>query len=468
MRTLRNLRRLTGLMATMVALAIASPARADEKADIVSTAAAAGQFRTLVTALVATDLVDDLKGKGPFTVFAPTDEAFAKLPKGTLQTLLKPENREDLAAILTYHVVAGSQIRIPEHPPRHRLRETETLNGAKIRFERNGSQVSVNGNRVVARNIACSNGIIQVIDGVLIPPKTEEDGQDIVAIAKQQGTFETLLAALEAADLTDALRGDGPFTVFTPTDEAFAKLPKRLLKSLLKPENKDALTKVLTYHVVAGAAITARDAVKAGQAETLQGQRVRASIEKGQLVINQSRVIVNDVVCSNGIIHVIDTVLTPPGLELGRADASKTANRLVSFDLEINHPLAPRVTRKSNTVVYDTSHDYPIDVDGSEAGTIVIRGKTAGSGSLINLVANTIRVELENASRIILEGRAGRVEGEISGAIRLVAFDLDASTADLRLDGASRADLRVTDDLKLETVAILGSGPSTLASSQPS
>ena len=144
-----------------------------------------------------------------------------------------------------------------------------------------------------------------------LPLTSAHAGQkDIVDTAVGAGSFKTLAAALGAADLVDALRGPGPFTVFAPTDEAFAKLPKGTVESLLKPANKKQLQMILTYHVVSGD-IAATAAVKAGAAATLQKEMVRFSIQDGRLRVNDAGVTQNDIRCRNGVIHVIDTVLLP-------------------------------------------------------------------------------------------------------------------------------------------------------------
>jgi uncharacterized surface protein with fasciclin (FAS1) repeats len=135
------------------------------KKDIVDTAVAAGDFKTLAAALKAAGLVDTLKGAGPFTVFAPTDEAFAKLPAGTVDTLLKPENHDKLVAILTYHVVAGKVMAKDVV----KLHEAKTVNGKDVKIMAEGGKVMVDNADVVKTDIACSNGVIHVIDSVLIP-----------------------------------------------------------------------------------------------------------------------------------------------------------------------------------------------------------------------------------------------------------------------------------------------------------
>ena len=164
----------------------------------------------------------------------------------------------------------------------------------------------VNDANVVKTDIACGNGVIHVIDTVLLP---KEGPMDIVDTAVKAGSFKTLAAALKAAGLVETLKGKGPFTVFAPTDEAFAKLPAGTVETLLKPENKDKLVAILTYHVVAGN-VKAADVVKLKSAETVLGQTVAIDAKDG-VKINNAKVVKADIDCGNGVIHVIDTVLLP-------------------------------------------------------------------------------------------------------------------------------------------------------------
>ncbi|MGA0395232.1 MAG: fasciclin domain-containing protein [Rhodospirillales bacterium] len=135
--------------------------------DIVDTAASAGSFKTLVTAVKAADLVKTLKSSGPFTVFAPTDEAFAKLPKGTLENLLRPENKAKLAAILTYHVIPG---KVMAADISGKMLKVATVQGAEISVNAT-SGVKINDASVVTADVGASNGVIHVIDTVILPPK---------------------------------------------------------------------------------------------------------------------------------------------------------------------------------------------------------------------------------------------------------------------------------------------------------
>jgi uncharacterized surface protein with fasciclin (FAS1) repeats len=134
--------------------------------------------------------------------------------------------------------------------------------------------------------------------------------QDIVSTAVAAGSFKTLAAALEAAGLVDTLKGKGPFTVFAPTDEAFAKLPAGTVEDLLKPENKDKLTAILTYHVVPGD-VMAKDVVTLKKAKTVNGQELTVKVNEGKVMIDNANVVKTDIACSNGVIHVIDSVVLP-------------------------------------------------------------------------------------------------------------------------------------------------------------
>lgn len=275
---------------------VAAPAK-----DIVDTAVGAGSFNTLVAAVKAAGLVETLKSPGPFTVFAPTDEAFAKLPAGTVESLLKPENKAKLVAILTYHVVPGKVMAADVV----KLTGAKTVQGQKIDIKVADGKVMVDGATVVKTDIGTSNGVIHVIDSVILPAD-----KDIVDTAVGAGSFNTLVAAVKAAGLVDTLKGEGPFTVFAPTDAAFAKLPAGTVESLLKPENKDKLVAILTYHVVAGK-VLASDVVKLTSAKTVNGKAVTVKVSDAGVMVDGAKVVATDIETSNGVIHVIDSVILP-------------------------------------------------------------------------------------------------------------------------------------------------------------
>jgi transforming growth factor-beta-induced protein len=275
--------------------------------DIVNTAVSDGRFKTLVTALTAADLVPVLKGKGPFTVFAPTDDAFAKLPPGTIDDLLKPENKAKLITILTYHVVIRKALTAADIQAMNPPFQLQMANQISTTITRDGTKIKINDADITDFDIIALNGVIHAIDTVLLPP-------DIVDTAVSDGRFKTLVLALTAADLVTGLRGNGPFTVFAPTEDAFAKLPPGTIADLLKPENKPKLITILSYHVVSGRALTAADILAMNppfKLEMLNGLATTISQDEFNIKINDAAVIQADIIAKNGIIHAIDTVLLP-------------------------------------------------------------------------------------------------------------------------------------------------------------
>lgn len=288
--------------------------RCNSQRNIVETAVAAGSFKTLAAALGAADLVEPLQGKGPFTVFAPTDEAFAKLPKGTVESLLKPENKSKLQAILKFHVLEGKV----DLSAALSAKSAATLQGDHVRIGFANGKVSVNSASLITADIKASNGVIHVIDSVLLPP---EPKNDIVNVAKKAGHFNTLLAAVDAAGLGGVLSGKGPFTVFAPTDAAFQALPKGTVESLLKPGNKNKLKDILTFHVVSGK-VSAGDALNAASAKALNDGGLNFGVKNGVLNVNGVKIVKTDIAADNGVIHVIDAVLLPPAKPLSRASNS--------------------------------------------------------------------------------------------------------------------------------------------------
>ena len=211
--------------------------------DIIQTAINNTYFNTLITALNAAGLTTQLQGPGPYTVFAPNDTAFAQLPEGVLDELLKSENKDSLAKILRYHV--SNQIYTTAYIDRLAVPMNITmLEGDITSLNKDGEDILINDATVSQADIFNSNGMIQSIDKVLLPPL------DIVEVALTDGNFKNFTATLKAANLTITLKGSGPFTVFAPTDAAFSRLPPGTLDDLLKPENKEKLTKILIYHVL--------------------------------------------------------------------------------------------------------------------------------------------------------------------------------------------------------------------------
>lgn len=154
---------------------------------------------------------------------------------------------------------------------------------------------------------------LAVVAATTAAPARAQQSKDIVDTAVAAGSFTTLAKALQAADLVATLKGPGPFTVFAPTDEAFAKLPAGTLDTLLKPENKDTLRRILTYHVVAGE-VRAADVVKLSSAKAVSGDTIAVNVKDGKVHVNDANVVKTDIQATNGVIHVIDKVILPKGI----------------------------------------------------------------------------------------------------------------------------------------------------------
>ncbi|MFY1111809.1 MAG: fasciclin domain-containing protein, partial [Methanosarcinaceae archaeon] len=230
-----------------VNITIVEPEPEPEEMDIIETAEADGNFTALLAALNATNLTDALKGDGPFTVFAPTDDAFAALPNETIEAL--QNDTEALSQILLYHVADGKLMAEDVA----NLTNITTLQGSNITVNvTEDGRVFVDEAEIIVADVEASNGVIHVIDAVLVPPEEPEpepepEEMDIIETAEADGNFTALLAALNATNLTDALKGDGPFTVFAPTDDAFAALPNETIEAL--QNDTEALSQILLYHV---------------------------------------------------------------------------------------------------------------------------------------------------------------------------------------------------------------------------
>ena len=251
---------------------------------------------TLEAAVIAAELADDLSGDGPFTLFAPTDAAFAALGTVVDELLLDPTGA--LADILLYHVVSGTVLSTDLTAG-----DVPTLNGKSVTVSFDGGNAFINGAQVTVADIETDNGVVHVIDAVLIPPTVT-----VVDIVVNSPDHNTLEAAVIAAELADDLSGDGPFTLFAPTDAAFAALGTVVDELLLDPTG--ALADILLYHVVSGTVLSTD--LTAGDVPTLNGKSVTVSFDGGNAFINGAQVTVADIETDNGVVHVIDAVLIPP------------------------------------------------------------------------------------------------------------------------------------------------------------
>jgi transforming growth factor-beta-induced protein len=280
--------------------------------DIVHVAQGNADLSTLVAALTAGKLVATLEGKGPFTVFAPTNKAFAKIPKHTLTKLLG--NQKLLDQLLEYHVVSGdwsTRAMIGEMKSMYKYDFLPTLEKEDVIVRSMNNAIMVNNANVVLADVEATNGVVHVVDKVLVPPNFPLAlyPLDIVELSESQLSLPTFVQALVAGKLTATLSGKGPYTVFAPTNDAFFKIPAADLQRLLA--NPTELDKVLEYHVLAGK-LSMRDLMSVLSAKTLEGQNLKVSGSGKVINVNDAKVLKADVEASNGVVHVIDTVLMPP------------------------------------------------------------------------------------------------------------------------------------------------------------
>ena len=272
----------------------------DTPNDIPRTAQCTGIHDSLVAGVIQAELLTTLQGTGPFTVFAPTDQAFADAGID-LASLDTAEGKAILSDILLYHVVVGN---VPSTAVTECM-SADAANGQPLSFTVNGG-VMVNDANVTLADVSTSNGVIHVIDKVLSPTDTP---RDIPRTAQCTGVHDSLVAGVIQAELLPTLQGDGPFTVFAPTDQAFADAGIDLA-ALDTVEGKAALTDILLYHVLAGE-VPAANVTECLSATAVNGNPLSFTVGANGVMVNDATVTATDVPTSNGIIHIIDKVLTP-------------------------------------------------------------------------------------------------------------------------------------------------------------
>lgn len=269
----------------------------NDEMNIVETAQSNDDLSILAGAIGDAGLVGTLESGGPFTVFAPTDAAFNELPDGTLEGL----SQDELAQILTFHVVEGEIF----SGDLQASQDVETVQGEQLLVTSEGGTVTVNGSSVVATaDVEASNGVIHVVDEVLLPQAFREP--NIVDQAEDLGNFTALTGALEQTGLTTTLQYLGPFTVFAPTDAAFNNLPAGLLEQL----SSDEIAEILQYHVLSGTTLSGDLAAEQAVA-SLTEEELFITANGGVTVNGSSNVQTADVEVSNGVIHAVDEVLLP-------------------------------------------------------------------------------------------------------------------------------------------------------------
>jgi transforming growth factor-beta-induced protein len=292
---------------------------------------------TLVTAVSEAGLVDTLNGDGPFTIFAPYNDAFAAIPEEDLNGILADPDL--LASILTYHVVAGDSLDMQQLVDAGTV---TTVEGEDLTIEASGDSITVNGANVICGNVHTANATVHIIDTVLVPEEATEmmeasamlmnanvgpacsavpadgagsfDGMaddPAATAASNNPVLSTLVTAVSEAGLVDTLNGEGPFTIFAPYNDAFAAIPEEDLNAILA--DNDLLTSILTYHVVAGESMDLADLIEAGTVTTVEGDDLTIEASGDLATVNGANVICGNVQTANATVHIIDQVLVPEG-----------------------------------------------------------------------------------------------------------------------------------------------------------
>lgn len=275
--------------------------------DIVAIASSDSDLSTLVTAITTADLTSTLQGSGLFTVFAPTNTAFDNLEDGVLETLL--DNPDVLAEVLQYHVVSGTVMSA-------NLSNSDVqtlLTGKTINVVVMDGMVTLNGSaKVTTADVQASNGVVHIINEVLLPEGFELPKPDIVSIASETTSLSILVEALTMfPDLVDDLSMDGNYTVFAPTDDAFIALLGIIGQTKLADVPEDVIKRLLKYHVVSSAALMSSNLSDEQMETTLLGEDITVSKSGNAVMIDDANVTTVDIEASNGIIHIIDAVLIP-------------------------------------------------------------------------------------------------------------------------------------------------------------
>jgi transforming growth factor-beta-induced protein len=276
----------------------------------VELAQATPSLSTLVTAIETAGLTSTLKGPGPYTVFAPTNSAFDNLPDGALDILLA--NPSVLAEVLQYHVVSGKVMSSDLSTGS----VNTLLSGESIDVTVSGSSVTLNGSaNVTAADNEATNGVVHIINEVLLPEGFELPKQDIVAIAAATPSLSTLVDALTLfPDLVTALSSDGTYTVFAPDNDAFAALLTAIGQTSLDDVPESVIRTILEYHVISTAALFSTDLSDGQTADAVSGEEISITINMDGVFISGSQVVSADIEASNGVIHLVEDVMVPPSI----------------------------------------------------------------------------------------------------------------------------------------------------------
>lgn len=400
------------LLLTTVACADDETVGPELSADVVAAATASPELSTLASLIASAGLTGALQGPGPFTVFAPVNSAFAALDAEVVAALTDSGNADLLAEVLSFHVVSGVSALSTDLTDGQTV---TTLEGGTLTLGVSASGVTVNGTAVIEADIETENGVVHLIDGVLMPEV------DLVDKAILTPDVSTLVAAVVAGDLVSTLRGDGPFTVFAPINAAFEALGTDRLDVLLDPANQALLQKLLTYHVVSGD-IRAADLTDGAMVATVEGTEVSIDLSGATPRVNGADIIATDIVVENGVIHLIDGVLTE-NTDLVDVATINGFSTLVSLVAEAGLVATLRSDNNGDgfTVFAPTDEAFaalsavPSGQDLVDVLTYHVVGATVGSGDLSDgmvvttVEGSTFTVNISGSTVTITDGSGNTV-----------------------------------------------------------
>ncbi|WP_395342747.1 fasciclin domain-containing protein [Ningiella sp. W23] len=415
--------------------------------SIVDIAVGNDDFDTLVAALQAADLVETLDNPaGTFTVFAPTDAAFALLGEDTINALL--DDPERLTDILTYHVLSTV---VPASTAINSAGSTvETVNGASVGLSLDGDSLLVNASTVVTTDIQASNGIIHVIDAVLIPPAERgEPSANIVDTAIGAGSFTTLVTALQATDLDMVLADESAqFTVFAPTDDAFAILGDETIKNLL--DNPDVLSSILLQHVVADAQIDSPTAFSANgsSVETASGAQIPVSVNAttDSLTFGGANVVMTDIYTTNGIIHVIDMVVVAdvelPEPAMSIVDVAVAAGSFTTL-------VAALEATGLDSVLADLDSEYTVFAPTDDAFALLGQDTIAALLDDPDTLSNILLYHVVSGATILQDAAVSVAQSDMSTVTmaneQMTALSLSGSSLFVNTSAVSAADIMASN-----------------------
>lgn len=383
-------------------------------------------FAIMAGALNNSSLNTVLTGNEMHTVFLPTDQAFENMSEGGFEELIA--NPDALEQVLLYHVANGTLMT----GDLANVSNVTTLQGSPLPVNVTDEGIFVGDAEVIQANITADNGVIHVIDTVLIPPEGPAGENDIIETATQEGNFTTLLLAIGAANLTEDLKGEGPYTIFAPTDEAFNALPNGTIEALLN--DTDTLAEILHYHMADGR-LMAEDVVNMTNITTHTGDELPVNITEEGVFVGNARIVMQDINASNGVIHAIDTVLLPEEALGGPVELYNNTVNLTSG----NFTFIPENDTQTYTI--DNLTDFgALNATGLDFNVSVMQNLTGNmTGNMSDNMTGNATGNMSNVS-FVLEGIENVTNNNATGEMWFVYINGTPAEEDFGMNNVSNGD----------------------------